>query len=126
MVDAPDASLPDHVVERLERDVGVDRAGAIAQQQGEVMDLARVAAFDHQPGARAAGPRRTMSWCSPEHASSEGIGAISAVTPRSERTIRLAPCSIAAQASSKSDSQRRSMPRGPLGRREEHRQSDRL
>ena len=44
--------LADHVVERLEGHVGIDRPGAVAQQQGEVVDLARIAALDHQPGPR--------------------------------------------------------------------------
>ena len=56
VVDARDDPLPDHVVERLEGDVRVDRAGAIAQEQGEVMNFAGIAAFDDQPGARAQPP----------------------------------------------------------------------
>ena len=45
--------LPDHVVERLERQVRVHRAGAVAEQQRAVMHFARVARFDDQRAARA-------------------------------------------------------------------------
>ena len=45
--------LADHVVERLERQVRIDRAGAVAEQQRAVMHLARVARFDDQRAARA-------------------------------------------------------------------------
>ena len=44
--------LADHVVERLERQVRVDRAGAVAEQQRAVVHLARVARFDDQRAAR--------------------------------------------------------------------------
>ena len=48
-------ALADHVVERLEGQVGIDGAGAVADQQGEVMHLARLAALEDQAdlGARA-------------------------------------------------------------------------
>ena len=42
-----------HVRERLERDVGVDRPGAVADQQAEVVHLAGLAGLDDQPGLRA-------------------------------------------------------------------------
>ena len=51
-----DGPLPDHVVERLERQIRVDRAGAITQEQGEVMNLACIATFDDQAGARSQPP----------------------------------------------------------------------
>jgi hypothetical protein len=69
-----DLPLADHVVERLEGDVRVDRPGAVAQQQREVVDLPRVAALDDQP-ARVRIPAATRWWCSPAQASSDGIGA---------------------------------------------------
>ena len=51
--DADEHPLPDHVVERLERQVRVDRAGAVAEEQRAVMHFARVARFDDQRAARA-------------------------------------------------------------------------
>ena len=45
--------LADHVVERLERQIRIDGAGAVADQQREVMHFARVAAFDDQRRAVA-------------------------------------------------------------------------
>ena len=45
--------LLNHVVERLEREVGVDRAGAVADEQRDVVHFARVAGFEDQ---RAPGP----------------------------------------------------------------------
>ena len=44
--------LPDHVVERLERQIRVDDAGAVAEQQRAVVHFARVARFDDQRAAR--------------------------------------------------------------------------
>ena len=46
-------ALADHVVQRLEGQVGVDGAGAVAEQQREVVHLARLAALEHQADARA-------------------------------------------------------------------------
>ena len=46
-------SLADHVVERLKRQVRIDRAAAVADQQRKVMHLARFARFEHQADARA-------------------------------------------------------------------------
>ena len=51
--DADEQPLLDHVVERLEREVRVDDAGAVAEQQRAVMHLARVAGLDDQPAPRA-------------------------------------------------------------------------
>ena len=39
----------DHVLDRLEREVRVDRPGAVADQQRHVVHLAGVAALDDQP-----------------------------------------------------------------------------
>ena len=48
-------SLSNQVVQRFERQVRIDRAGAVAKQQRHVVHFARVAAFDQQAalGARA-------------------------------------------------------------------------
>ncbi len=46
-------ALADQVVEGLERQVGIDGADAVADQQGEMMHLARFARFEHQAGAGA-------------------------------------------------------------------------
>ena len=49
------------VVDRLEGEVGVDRAGAVAHQEAEVVGLARLAGFEHQAhlGARP-GPHEVV------------------------------------------------------------------
>ena len=52
-LDARQHALPDHVVDRLERDVRVDHAGAVAEQQRDVVHFARVARLDDQRAARA-------------------------------------------------------------------------
>ena len=39
-----------HRVQTLEREIGVDRFGAIAREDAEMMDLARFAGLDHQSG----------------------------------------------------------------------------
>jgi hypothetical protein len=40
--DADEHPLADHVVQRLERQVRIDRAGAVAEEQRAVMHFARV------------------------------------------------------------------------------------
>jgi hypothetical protein len=39
--------------QRFERQIGIDRAGAVADQQAEMMRLAGFAGFDHQAALRA-------------------------------------------------------------------------
>ena len=55
MVEILEQLLVDHVVQSLEREVGIDRAAAVADEDGEMMDFAWFAGFQHQPdaGARA-------------------------------------------------------------------------
>jgi hypothetical protein len=40
------------LVERLEHQVRVDRRGAVADQRRHVVDVARLAGLDHEPGAQ--------------------------------------------------------------------------
>ena len=49
MVDVLENALTKHVVERFKRKVGIDRAHAVADQQGKVMNFARFARFNYQP-----------------------------------------------------------------------------
>ena len=49
---ALDNPLRDHVVERLEREVRVDRAGAVADEQRDVVDFARIARLEEQRASR--------------------------------------------------------------------------
>ena len=46
-------ALADHVVDRFERDVGIDGAAAVADEQREMVHLARLAGLEHQADARA-------------------------------------------------------------------------
>ena len=55
MVDVNQQALADHVIERLERQVGIDRTAAVAEQKGVVMDLPRFAGLQHDARA-GAGP----------------------------------------------------------------------
>ena len=48
-----DAALVDQLVERLEHQVGVDRARAVADQRREVVHLARLAGLDDDPRPQA-------------------------------------------------------------------------
>ena len=50
---AHDASFEDHLVERLEQQIGVDRAHAVADQRREVMDLARLPGLEDDPRPQA-------------------------------------------------------------------------
>ena len=52
-IDAGEQPVLDHVVDRLERDVRVHHARAVAEQQRHVMHFARVAGLDDQRAARA-------------------------------------------------------------------------
>ena len=52
--DPDENALPHHVVERLEREVGVDRSGTVAKEQRAVVHFACVAGFDNQRAARTA------------------------------------------------------------------------
>ena len=53
VVDAGEVTLTDHVVDRLEGDIRVHRAAAVADQQGEVVHLARLAGLEDQRNPRA-------------------------------------------------------------------------
>ena len=87
-----------HRDQRLEGEIGIDRLGAVAGEAGEVVHLARLAGFDHEPdrGAQAlrgsdddAPPRRraaTASECGP------------APARRSDRMMMLMPSRTAASA----------------------------
>ena len=57
VVDVGQQPLADHVVEGLEGEIGIDRAAAVADEQREVMDLARFAGFQHD-AARVRVPSR--------------------------------------------------------------------
>ena len=46
-------AIGNHVRQRLERHIRIDRAGAVADQRGEMMNLARLAALDDQPAVCA-------------------------------------------------------------------------
>jgi hypothetical protein len=47
------ALVDDELVDRVEQQVRVDRAGAVADQRGEVVDLARLAGLEHEARAQA-------------------------------------------------------------------------
>ena len=53
VVDVLQHALMDHVVDGLEREIWIDRAAAVADEQREVMHLARFAGFQHQADAGA-------------------------------------------------------------------------
>ena len=53
VIHAGEHSLTDHVVERLEGEVGVDGADAVAEQEGEVMHFARFSGFQNDCRLRA-------------------------------------------------------------------------
>ena len=52
-IDVAQHALPDQIVERFESQIGIDRAGAVSDQQGEMVDFPRLARFDDQPDSRA-------------------------------------------------------------------------
>ncbi len=53
VVDAGHAAGGDEVADRVQQQVGVDRAAAVADQRGHVVDLARLAGLEHESGAQA-------------------------------------------------------------------------
>ncbi len=76
------------VRERLEREVRVDRLGAVAGEQREVVHFARRAGLDHQAGAGAQALVDQVLVDRAEVASSAGIATCCASTLRSD-TIRM-------------------------------------
>src|ERR1700677_2198497 len=52
-----------HRRQSLEREIGIDRFGAVARQTSEVMDLARLACFDDEPdgGSRSLANKMMMN-----------------------------------------------------------------
>src|ERR1700733_10912644 len=46
---ARDVSLPDQILKGFKGKVWIDGSGAVSEQQGEVVDLARLAGFKSQP-----------------------------------------------------------------------------
>ncbi len=53
VLDAGDAPVAGQLVDGVEHEVGVDRAGAVADEHGEVVDLARLAGLEDEPRAQA-------------------------------------------------------------------------
>ena len=53
VIDVRQAVIADHAVDRFERDVRIDGAHAVADQQSEVMHFARLTGFEHEAHARA-------------------------------------------------------------------------
>ena len=53
MIDAMQHVLPDHVVERFEGEIGIDRRRAVTDQQTVMMNFARFAGFDDSVALRA-------------------------------------------------------------------------
>ena len=124
-VDVHQQALADHVVERLEREIRIDRARAVADEQREMMHFARFAGFQHQadPRARAFANQMMMQ---PATASSAGIGAISWSTPRSDRIRMFTPASMALVARAHKIVHRLGQARLAVGGLEQNRQRDRL
>ena len=79
MPPSPCMSSRDHVLERLERQVRVDRPGAVADEQRHVVHLAGVAGLDDEADHACAVLSRTRWWCTAAVSSSDGIGASIAV-----------------------------------------------
>src|ERR1035437_2222947 len=52
VVHVHEQSLADHVVERLEREVGIDGAATVADEQRKMVNFARLARFEHESDAR--------------------------------------------------------------------------
>ena len=53
VIDAGEQRFPDHVIDRLERHVGIDRGGAVADEQRKVVHFARVTSLDDDGDAGA-------------------------------------------------------------------------
>ena len=53
VLDAGDAPVAGELVDRVEHEVGVDGARAVADEHGEVVDLARLAGLEHEARAQA-------------------------------------------------------------------------
>ena len=114
-IDVCDPSVEDQPVERLEHQIRVDRARAIAEQRGEVVHLARLARLEDDPGAQARalahevvvdGGHRQQRWNRRAARPHQPIGEDDDVDALGDRVVRL-------RADAR---ERRVDPRGPLAR----------
>ena len=110
--EARQLALPDHVVQRLEREIRVHRAGAVAEQQRAVVHFARVARLERPARSACACLRAPGGGARRPSPAGSGSPRASASTPRSERIRIVQPSATAALASRQSWSIARSRP-GP-------------
>ena len=76
VVDLGQQALPDHVVERLKGQVRIDGAATVADEQREMMHLARFAGFEHQARPACACPRESNDDAGRPPPAAPGIGAM--------------------------------------------------
>ena len=122
------ASRPcaDHVVKRLEGQIRIDGAAAVADEQRR-NDAPRAARRIRARGRRAcACLRGSDDDARPPPRAAPGSARCSGSTPRSERIDDLAPSLIAWSACGEQFVQRRFQSGRPVGRWEQNRQRDRL
>ena len=116
---AGEECLSDHVVERLEGQIRVDRARAVADAAGRSGALRALRRIRRRGRTVVRRARAHQVVVHAAVASRLGIGAIVRSTPRSDRIRTLYPSSMAVGASTHSASSARSRPVARL-RREQH------
>ncbi len=104
VIDVHEQALADHVVERLEGEIRIDRAAAVADERREVMHLARLAGFEHEADARARAFADEVVMQAGDGEQRAGSAALSLFTPRSERMMMLMPAAIERSACAQSSS----------------------
>jgi hypothetical protein len=89
VIDAGQVALADHVVEGFEGEVRVDGSGAVADEQGEVMDLARLAALQDEadPGARALADQVVVNTRDGQERRDRGVVAVDAAVGQDDEIV---------------------------------------
>ncbi len=82
------AEIGQHLLQRLEGEIRVDRLGAVAGERAELMHLVGFAGFDDETDRRAQA-LLIRWWCTADVASRDGIGIRSGPSARSDRMMML-------------------------------------
>ncbi len=106
--DVGDDAAADEVLDRLERQVGVDGGRAVADEQGDVVHLADVARLDQQADHACASSCGRGGGARRRRAAATGSARAAASLSRSDSTMKRLPCRMTASTSWKISLSRRS------------------
>ena len=113
VVELDQQALANHVVERLERQIRIDGAATVADEQREMMHLARFAGFEHEADLAARALRGSDDDAGRPPPAARESARVCASTPRSDRIRMFAPPAMAWSAAANSFSSAVSRPFAP-------------